>query len=719
MSKKTKIYREHSYFKKTQNRNSLTANQFDCYRSWQKFKRHYDVREEVPDAVADRLDFTRPEPPKDPRTIDGYTIPKEKQKFQYYTKKEKQLWEERMSDSHRLHNKFIEFITEEWRRRRDGYWFFNGGKLEYITGSHYMFLQYWLIPVAKDGRNLVTNADFRDVHRTVFYALETAKNDSRCFGLLYYSMRRIGKTIMATSHGYFDTTAHRTQKMTIQSKNEKDGKGVYLKLIESWKHLPAFFKPLDDEDSNPQTQLSFSQKKSKGSVSEREYSNAYLDGYIRHDSSKEAALDGRAFSYIIQDEVGKVDKGLDVHERWNISRECLAVGTEIIGFAYVTSTIEDFEKFAAKEAEDLWDASDPVNKLISITDRTESGLYRLFLPAYYGYQGKTKDGKVFVDEWGYSDISLSYEYILSQYKSLKGKALLSFRRKYPMSINDSFALTDSGNNFSKERLFAQKSYNDQLRTKVVRRGNFEWKNGIQDTEVVFYPDNDGRWEVSWLPPKNDQNKYETRGRQRFPTRDYGRMGVDPFDQSHTVESGSDGAALTIVDHNTLQDGAVVCIYRHRQDKSSYFFDDMIKQAVFYSTPVLIENNKYGVLEEFDKRGWNGFAMKDPLEKDPKKRALPKRGISTTGEDKIQKMLDHAQAFIYDYIGINESTGEYGWCPHNQLLEECVRFEPTKRTKYDLVMALLMATTAFRTRHERVKVKRVTNISDWFPVHKNS
>lgn len=712
-----KALRSHTYFKHTKNRNSLTPLQFECYRAWQHFELHYDVRDDVPDAVADRLEFTRPEPPENPRYIDGYNLPRDKQKFIYYTKKEKQAWEERMDDSHIYHDKFLEFHEQEWLRRRDGYWFFNGGRLEYITGSHYMFLQYWMIPVEQNGRNITSNANFRDVHRTLFYALDVAKKDKRCYGLLYYSMRRSGKTEIGVADGFFDTTAHREQKMSIQSKTEKDGKGVFRKLVSGWKNVPSFFKPRDNKDSDPQNIMMFKETKSNSEVSDREYSDSFLNGFIRFDSSKESALDGEFFSYIINDEVGKAPKGLDINERWNINKECLALGTRIVGFGYVTSTIEDFEKFAAKEAETLWKRSDPINKVDPILDRTDSGLYRLFLPSYYGYIGEDGSNESFMDEWGYSDIRRSHQYIDSMYKFKKGKDLLSFRRKYPITIDDSFALTDSGNNFSKERLFAQKAYNKLLTKAVVRRGNFEWDKGIKNTTVVFYPDAEGRWEVSWMPPDNDRNKYETRMGTKWPTRDFGRMGVDPFDASYTRDEGSKGAAVTIVNNNTIGKGAVVCTYLHRQNYAEDFFDDMVKQAVFYSTPVLIENNKTGLVEYFRMQKWNGFALKDPLEKDPKRRALPKRGIPTTSADKIQQMLDSTQAFIYDHIGKNEVTGEHGWCPHDALLDECIRFEPDNRTKYDLTMALLMATTAFRNQEQKLKVKRHAKISDWFPVHK--
>ena len=195
------------------------------------------------------------------------------------------------------------------------------------------------------------------------------------------------------------------------------------------------------------------------------------------------------------------------------------------------------------------------------------------------------------------------------------------------------------------------------------------------------------------------------------------MGIDPFDASHTNEKGSDAAAITIVNHHEVGDGAVVCVYRHRPEYAENFFEDMILQAVFYSTPVLTENNKSGVIEHFRRRGYDGFQLKDPLENVPKKRLSPKKGISTTGSDNIQTMIDNTQAFIYDHIGLNDQTGEYGWCPHDELLRDWLRFEPNRRTKYDLTMASLMATTAFRNRKEEVKVRRFENISDWISVFK--
>ena len=44
-------------------------------------------------------------------------------------------------------SKFRVYIEEEFQRRRDGVWFYKNGEPTYITGSHYMFLQWSKIDI--------------------------------------------------------------------------------------------------------------------------------------------------------------------------------------------------------------------------------------------------------------------------------------------------------------------------------------------------------------------------------------------------------------------------------------------------------------------------------------------------------------------------------------------------------------------------------------------
>jgi hypothetical protein len=699
-------------------RKGLANDERHCYHVWKKFNRHYDVRDLVPDAVW-HLPYTRPEPPSDPTKIINWGKPKSERKFPYYDDDYIQMMDDRRFEDHPKFDEFYDFVVGEWKRRWFGFFWYNGDELEYITGHHYMFLQYWKIPVADEGFQVI-KPDFRDVHRTVFYAIESAKADPRCYGILYYSMRRIGKTVIALSDGFFSTTNRFDQMMNMQSKNDADGRKIFNKLIKSWSKLPKFLLPRDTGETDVSQILNFSEGKAKVDVDDRETNRKYLDGFITRASATETTLDGDAYTYIINDEVGKAKKPLDVNERWNINRECLNVGTKVVGFGYITSTIEDMEKYASKEAQVLWERSDPDN--LDPIGRTDSGLYRLFLPAYYGLQSdellvdENGDQLVFMDEWGYTNLEAAHDFIVRMYKYKKGKALLSFRRKYPLSIDDAFSLTDANNNFDKKRLLDMIKYNRENPESPLRRGNFMWKNGIKDSEVVWYPDENGKWAISWMPPQEDRNKWELPHgtRQRKPTRKFARMGVDPFDQSYVEDEGSKAAAVVLVKHHMKYpelDNGMVCVYLWRQEHPELFFEDMIKTAAFYSCPVLIENNKPGCNEHFRRRGWDGFAIKDPLEKDPKKRAKPKKGIPFTGEVKRQDALDALQAHILDHMNYDEEKGEYAHFPHSFPLHQALLFDPKKWTKYDVIVAWMAAVLAINDTHWEQSVEP-REVSEW-------
>ena len=56
--------------------------------------------------------------------------------------------------------KWFDYIDEEFNRRDNGFWFTNNGKPTYLTGTHYMYLQWSKIDVGAP--------DFREANR-LFY----------------------------------------------------------------------------------------------------------------------------------------------------------------------------------------------------------------------------------------------------------------------------------------------------------------------------------------------------------------------------------------------------------------------------------------------------------------------------------------------------------------------------------------------------------------------
>ena len=57
-------------------------------------------------------------------------------------------------------NKYIDYIENEFKKREEGFWFYNKNKPTYITGTHYMYLQWSKIDVGAP--------DFREANR-LFY----------------------------------------------------------------------------------------------------------------------------------------------------------------------------------------------------------------------------------------------------------------------------------------------------------------------------------------------------------------------------------------------------------------------------------------------------------------------------------------------------------------------------------------------------------------------
>jgi len=82
--------------------------------------------------------------------------------------------------------KFSSYIEEEFRRRRDGFWFYNAGVPTYITGRHYMMLQWTRMDIG--------HPSYLEFQRNIFLHLAACEADPRCIGQLYTKCRRSGYT---------------------------------------------------------------------------------------------------------------------------------------------------------------------------------------------------------------------------------------------------------------------------------------------------------------------------------------------------------------------------------------------------------------------------------------------------------------------------------------------------------------------------------------------
>lgn len=504
--------------------------------------------------------------------------------------------------------------------------------------------------------------------------------------------------------GLMDTTENPQSRFPVQHKNLKDGEKAFKKfVIDGWKKLPLWYKPEDIGQTSYKNHITFgSQMKRNVDVKDR-VNEDVLNSEIFVMDSKEGAVDGDYATWFVRDEAAKTLKHVDIEESWFVTREALFVNAKKIGNAILTSTAEDMEKYGSGMFLSLWNKSNP-DKLLP-NGFTESYLYPLFIPAYYGFMDDDDDdndklvdkSKKFMDEWGYSNIEVCKKYHEDFYAALTGNSLLSRKRKYPVTFLDAWMNGDMRNTFPINKLVEQKIFNDK--SPNVVRGNFEWFNGIRDSYVIWRPTEEGKWLVidSWMPNENDRNKYEQRGNYKYPTREGIYIGVDPFSHSATVEYGSMGAAVTVVKHDPYNSSiaeGTVAMYHFREEEPYLFAEDILMQAVFMSAKILPERNTHGFIDHIKKRGYEGYLMKDPLEKDPKKLMTSEYGFPNNDNDKRESLMTITGSYFRDRLGQN-SDGGYGICPFNVLLDQCINFESKDWQKYDLVVAYMLAVTAMR------------------------
>ena len=88
-------------------------------------------------------------------------------------------------------DKWFDYIDEEFNRRENGFWFNNNGKPTYITGTHYMYLQWSKIDVGAP--------EFRESNRLFYLFWEACKADKRAYGICYLKNRRSGFSFMASA----------------------------------------------------------------------------------------------------------------------------------------------------------------------------------------------------------------------------------------------------------------------------------------------------------------------------------------------------------------------------------------------------------------------------------------------------------------------------------------------------------------------------------------
>lgn len=205
-------------------------------------------------------------------------------------------WNEMPSE---FKNRWVDYIEQEFDYREKGYWFMNNGVPTYITGSHYMYLQWSSIDVGYP--------DFREANRIYWIFWEACKADTRSFGMIYLKIRRSGFSFMSSSECVNIGTLARDSRIGILSKTGADAKKMFTdKVVPINSRLPFFFKPIMDGMDKPKTELAFRVPASKITKKNMYDTEAEiiegLDTSIDWKNTEDNSYDGEKLLFLAHDE---------------------------------------------------------------------------------------------------------------------------------------------------------------------------------------------------------------------------------------------------------------------------------------------------------------------------------------------------------------------------------------------------------------------------------
>lgn len=612
--------------------------------------------------------------------------------------------------------KFSPYIEEEFRRRREGFWFYNNGEPTYITGRHYMMLQWTRMDVG--------HPSFLSFQREIFLHLAACEADPRCIGQLYTKCRRSGYTNICSAVLVDEATQVKDKLLGIQSKTGKDAQeNIFMKkVVYMFRHYPFFFKPIQDGTTNPRMELAFREPSKRITKNNKtSQTGEALNTVINWKNTTNNAYDGEKLHILYLDEAGKWERPTDIRDAWRIQRTCLIVGRKIVGKAMVGSTVNPMDK-GGKEYKDLWRDSNPTER--NANGRTRSGLYRLFIPAYDSLEGFfdlygnpiVKNPPEPVDGLDGEEVTIGARtYLKNEREALKNDAseLNEITRQFPFTEDEAFRDSIDGSLFNIGKIYEQVQHNEELFPNPVVIGNFHWKGGEQDTEVVFSPDVNGRFRISWMPPNELRNlKKFNKNKRVAPNAELGVGGVDSYDLDATVDGRGSKGALHLYNkfHMEHPSNMFVLEYASRPPLAKIFYEDCLMASVFYGYPLLIENNKYGIARYFESRGYDGYLMDRPRHLLAVNSGMKSKtkGIPSNSQDIIQAHAHAIEAYIHDHVGLNYDTGSIGNMYFDRTLEDWIGFKIDNRTKFDLSISSGLCLLAA----QKVKKKReVSNFVD--------
>lgn len=670
------------------------------------------------------LNVQLPIPPENPKDILFHDLPRKEQHWRRL--------EVPTGITRQTIGDYTEYIHEEFRRRVDGVWFYNNGVPTYLTGNHYFALQWG---------KMFDNGEYgfyREPQAKMFYHTQAVLIDKRCVGKIFEKGRRTGFTqeIMFTLLNIITMTRNYRAGMT--SKTEEDVRMLFKKLSYSFRNLPFYFRPVVKGRVDSENVIEFAKPvDATKEAKKRENTGAekYLNSMVDWRKPVQDAYDSEQLNFYLGDEFAKRKAGKDMEIHFQQIKPTMIQGGRVVGKMFLGSTIgsknESVEAF-----KNIADTSE-VRDRDQITKMTPSGLYRYALYAHENYENyidkygvchTKKPTEKTYNQFGEPILEGSLDYIMASASGLRKKSdtqFNEFMKANPITREDMYRNDSASCQFNLAKIQEQMIHNQKFDIEPTFRGSFYRDSaGV----VQFRRDNQhGKFVIFWLPPKELRNKFIVRGNKRYPANDWlGAGGVDSYDIDETVDERSSNGALHFFTRTNTEghpSNRFVLEYIERPPYANIFYEDVMMAAEFYGFPLLIENNKYGIVRYFEKKNMIGYVLKRPKEYTPEgSRGTKQYGMPSNSVDIIQTQAQAIEEYVHYHVGVwteqdeqqeqennrsgNRNAGEMGAMYFDRTLRDWSGFDIKNRTKYDATISSSLAILACK-----IAVKRRDGVSE--------
>jgi len=525
----------------------------------------------------------------------------------------------------------------------------------------------------------------------------------------------------------------------ILSKTGADAKKMFTdKVVPISVNYPFFFKPIQDGMDRPKTELAYrvpasklTRRKLDDNIKLKELQG--LDTTIDWKNTGDNSYDGEKLKILAHDESGKWERPDNILNNWRVTKTTLRLGRRIVGKCMMGSTSNALDK-GGNNFKKLYYNSDVTKR--NRNGQTSSGLYSLFIPMEWNYEGfmDTFGSPVFTTPKnktiGIDNIPITIgviEHWENEVDGLKSDqdSLNEYYRQFPRTEKHAFRDETKSSLFNLTKIYEQIDFNEEINNSAtITQGSFSWMNGVKDSKVIFKPNNNGRFKISWVPPFSIQNNVIEKNGIKKPGNDHiGAFGCDSYDISGTVDGrGSNGSlhGLTKFSMEDAPPNHFFLEYIARPQTAETFFEDVLMALVFYGMPILAENNKPRLLYYLKRRGYRGFSMNRPDKVWNKLSTAEKEigGIPNSSEDIKQSHAAAIEAYIEDYVG--KMGDGYGDMYHQSTLEDWANFNINDRTKHDASISSGLAIMACnRNRYKPNEERKLKSVDLGFKKYDNN